>query len=92
MKFVILNGVRRSLASREAGRKTVPAIIFREGHTPQRRARMRLDSLFSFKATIDYDGRFVKIVPPIDEPITVEPIGARGQTKALIPLMDVRLV
>ena len=88
--FYILNGVRRALACREAGRKTVPAIIYRDGHRPELRPRMRLASLYSPKESIISDMRFFQIIPPIREPISVEPLGARGQTRS-VPLAKIRI-
>jgi hypothetical protein len=88
--FYILNGVRRALACREAGRKTVPAIIYREGLPPEHRPRMRLANLFSPKESLLSDMRFFQIIPPVKEPISVEPLGARGQTR-FIPLAKVRI-
>lgn len=89
--FFILDGVRRALAAREAGRKTVPAIVFREGQAPELRPRMPLASLYSPKDAVTYDLRFLQIVPPIDEPIKVEPLGARAQPRS-VRLAAVRLV
>ena len=89
--FFILNGVRRALAAREAGLKTVPAILYREGRPPERRPRMRLAKLFSPKDSVDTNARFRQIVVPIEQPIAVEPLGARGQARS-IPLAAVRLL
>ena len=89
-KFFISNGVRRALASREAGRKTISAIIYREGRPPERRPRMRLDQLYSSKLVVEVDDRYTTIVPPIAVPIEVEALGTRGQQKS-IPLTDVVL-
>lgn len=89
--FFILNGVRRALACREAGRKTVPAILYRDGQAPEHRPRVRLTSLFTSKKTVLRDHRYLRIVPPIGDPIEVEPLGARAQSKAM-PLEAVRLV
>lgn len=88
--FYILGGVRRALASRLAGLKTVPAKIYREGRPPEYRPRMRLASLFSPKGTVPIDARFLRITPPIKEPIEVEPLGARAQPRS-VPLADVRV-
>jgi hypothetical protein len=77
--FVIQNGVRRAIASREAGRLTIPAIIRRRGERAEHRPRMRLDQLLSPKESIERDSRFLRIEPPIDEPIEVEPLGEPGQ-------------
>jgi hypothetical protein len=87
----IHNGVRRALACREAGRKTVPAVVYREGRKPELHPRMRLDRLFSPKATVARDVRFLRIVPPIVSPIEVELLGDRNQPIS-VPLSRVRLV
>jgi hypothetical protein len=78
-KFFILNGVRRALVAREAGRKTISAIIYREGKAPQKRPRMRLSQLHSPKHAVEMDDRYLSIELPLHEPITVEPLRARGQ-------------
>jgi hypothetical protein len=91
MKFFILNGVRRALASREDGRRTVPAILYREGRKPEFLPRMRLAKLFSSKVTVPRDHRFLSIVPPIRDAIQVEFLGRRGQPRS-VPLAKVRLV
>jgi len=44
--FFIQSGVRRALASLEAGRKTIPAIVHREGYPSEERPRLALDRLF----------------------------------------------
>jgi hypothetical protein len=88
--FFITSGVRRALASLEAGRKTVPAIIYREGKRPESRKRMPLDELFTSKTVVERDARYLRIVPPIDTAIEVEDLGERGQPGA-IPLSHVRL-
>lgn len=51
-KFLILNGVRRALASLESGRKTVPALVFREGKKPELHPRMRIDRLFAPRTAV----------------------------------------
>jgi hypothetical protein len=89
--FFILDGVRRAMACRDAGLKTVPAIVYREGQAPERRPRMRLASLFSPKETVVADRRSLGITPPIEEPISLEPLGARAQPRS-VPLAKVRRV
>jgi len=91
VKFFIQSGVRRALACREAGRKTVPAVVYRPGQPPTFHRRMSLAKLCSPKATVERDARFLRIVPPVDEPIEVEPLGERGQPRS-VPLSKVRLV
>jgi hypothetical protein len=88
--YYILEGVRRSLACHEAGLKTVPAILYREGQAPEPR-RVRLTSLFTSKRTIARNPRFLGIVPPIEVPIAIEPVGARMQPKAVWPLLTVEI-
>ena len=90
VKFYILSGVRRALATRESGRKTIRAVVYREGHAPVRR-RVRLSRLYSPKAEVKDDDRFWVIQPPILVSIDVEPLGTRAQT-ASVPLSRVRLV
>ena len=87
--FFISNGVHRAVASREAGRKTIPAVIYREGRKPEFRPRMRLDQLYSPKRSVDAVD-ITNIVPPIVVKIEVEPLGSRGQQSS-VPLKDVVL-
>jgi hypothetical protein len=89
-KFFIQNGVRRALASREDGRKTVPAILYREGRPPELFPRMRLSKLYTSKKGVPRDVRFLRIVPPIESPIEIEPLGEAGQPRA-VPLAFVQL-
>jgi hypothetical protein len=51
---------------------------------------MRLDRLLSPKESIERDSRFLRIEPPIDEPIEVEPLGEPGQP-TVVPLATVAL-
>lgn len=90
MKYFILNGVRRAVASLQAGRRTIPAIVYREGYPPKLRRRLRLDCLWSGKTRVTQDLRFLRISPPILEPIEVEWLDARRQPKT-IPLWRVVL-
>jgi hypothetical protein len=71
MRFYILNGVRRAVASLASGRKTIRAILYREGMRPKLYRRMRLDRLFSGKPSVLRDLRFLRIVPPIHEPMPI---------------------
>jgi len=89
--FFITSGVRRALASLEAGRATIPATIHREGERPEYRPRMSLHLLYSPKTSIKRDARFLRIVPPIDEPIEIEPLDARWQPRS-VPLERVRII
>jgi RHS repeat-associated protein len=88
-KFFIEGGVRRSVASREAGESQIPAIIYREGQSPERTS-VNLDQLYSPKDSIPLDARFLRIQPPIVVPIELQPLGAPGQPPS-IPIRDVRI-
>jgi len=76
-KLYIQNGVRRALAAREAGRKTIGALFHSAGTKPKRR-RVSLDQLYSPKAKVEQDARFFRIQLPIEEPIEVELLGQPG--------------
>ena len=89
-RYYIQSGVRRALVSLAAGRKTIPAHVHREGRKPEYHARLKIDQLYTSKRTVECDLRFLRIVPPITDPIEVEPLGARGQSSA-IPLAAVRV-
>jgi hypothetical protein len=94
--YYIANGVRRCVAAREAGLIDIPAIIYEAGKLP-RATRLRLTDLYSPKAAIvrdvrylrdnEYPTRVLQTQPP---PIEVEPLGLPGQTKA-VPLVQVVL-
>jgi hypothetical protein len=81
--FYIHNGVRRALAAREAGQRTIGALVLRPGKPPVLR---RLPP----KKRVELDARFQRIRPPIRNPIEVEPLGARGQSRS-VPLAEVKL-
>lgn len=89
--YFVLNGVRRALASLAEGRKTVPAILYREG-CPPRPFRASLSSLHvpASKSFVPLDHRLLQIVPPIDLPIEIERLGLRGQPRA-VPLSSVEV-
>jgi hypothetical protein len=53
MKYFIQDGVRRALASREDRRKTVPAVIIREGEKNVYRSRVDLNELYTSKRTVE---------------------------------------
>jgi len=89
-QYYIQEGVRRSVASREAGLTQVPATIFREGQAPVT-TTIPLNQLFSPKAEIPLNSRFLNIQPPIRVPITVEPLGLPGQMPTT-PISGVKLV
>jgi hypothetical protein len=89
-KFFIENGVRRSLAVREAGLSEIPATIYRPGQAPVT-TTLRLDQLFSPKTSVPVDPRFLRIQPPIHTPIEVQPLGLPGQVPT-VPIDQVLLV
>jgi RHS repeat-associated protein len=89
-QYYIENGVRRSVASREAGAKDIPATIFREGQPPEN-TTLNLDQLNSPKPEIPLDPRFQNIKPPIQTPIQVQPMGVPGQLPT-VPIHDVKIV
>lgn len=96
-QYFIEQGVRRSVAAREAGLKDVPARIHEPG-SPPLLARVALDQLHSPKPFILRDHRHIrnteyptlvlKTEPP---PIDVQPLGQPGQGKTT-PLMQVALL
>ena|SRR5260370_5753378 len=95
-QFFIQQGVRRSVAAREAGLPDIPAIIFEPGKSP-RQQRIALSDLHSPKLSIPRDFRYIrgceyptmvlKTEPP---PIEVETLGLPGQKKT-VPLPQVAL-
>jgi len=89
-KLYILNGVRRALSYREAGRKTIWALFYQAGSRSVLR-RVRLDQLYSPKSKIEQDARFFRIRPPTYDPIEVESLGQPGQLQ-VVPLGNVKLV
>jgi RHS repeat-associated protein len=88
--YYIQNGVRRSVASREAGLDEIPATIYELGRPPVTTI-LKLDQLHSPKPEILSDPRFQRIQPPIYTPIEVEPLGLPGQM-ATTPVRHVRLL
>jgi hypothetical protein len=89
-QYYIQEGVRGSVAVREAGLTEVPATIFREGQAPVT-TTLPINQLFSPKDAILRDSRFLSIQPPIQVPIRVQPLGLPGQGQP-IPLLDVKLL
>ncbi len=92
-QYYIQDGVRRSLAAREAGLSDVPATIFRQGHKPIT-TRIPLDRLNSPKPSIPRDSRYLdrNLAPTLSgsepPPISVEPLGQPGQLPTTpIPLL-----
>ena len=94
--YFVAAGVRRCVAAREAGLVNIPAVIYEPGQPPVR-TRLLLDQLYSPKAAVardfrylrncDYPTRVLKTEPP---PIEVEPLGLPGQTGS-VPLAQVVL-
>ena len=89
-RYYIQSGVRRAVASQQRLLTEIPAIIYRSGRTPVN-SRLNLSQLYSPKAEIALDQRFIGIVPPIHTPIEVEPLGLPGQLPS-VPVSQVRLV
>jgi hypothetical protein len=86
--FYIQDGVRRAVASREAGRRTIPAIIYQEGRKPKGQS-VKLSQLHSPKHKLPVDDRFFRITPPISIPIQIELLGLPGQLPT-VPLAKVK--
>ena len=86
----ILNDVRRAIAVRETGRKTIWA-LFHQAGTRSVLQRVRLDRLYSPKASVEQNPRFLRIQLPIDKPIEVEALGLPDQSPA-VPLAKVKLM
>src|SRR5437879_2934070 len=96
-QYYILEGVRRSVAAREAGLKDILAQIIRAG-TPDVFVRIPVDQLHSRKQQIPRDHRYIryteyptlvlKTQPP---PIAVELLGLPGQ-QPTVPIAQVLLM
>ena len=94
--YYIKEGVRRSVAAREAGLTDIPAIIVEQGK-PDVQTRISLAQLHSPKHTIPRDYRYIryteyptlvlKTEPP---PIVVERLGLPGQSPS-VPIAQVTL-
>lgn len=97
-QYYIAEGVRRSVAAREAGLRMIRAILHEPGH-PDRLVYVSPDQLHSPKRSISAsDPRYRRaaqgmatpagrnVIPPIE----IEPLGRTGQTGS-IPLKDVLL-
>ena len=89
-QYYIENGVRRSVASQQAGLNQIPAIIYQEGQAPISTI-LNLDQLFSPKFELPLDPRFLNIQPPIQVPIEVQPLGLPGQMPT-VPLNQIKLI
>lgn len=89
-RYYIQSGVRRAVASQQRLLSEIPAVIYQPGRTPVK-SRLNLNQLYSPKAEITLDQRFLAIVPPIHTPIEVELLGLPGQLPS-VPVSQVRLV
>ncbi len=95
-QYYIKEGVRRSVATREAGLKDIPSIIVEEGK-PDVRTRLSLDQLHSPKQTVLRDYRYIRhteyptlVLRTEPPPIVVELLGLPNQT-ATVPIAQVTL-
>jgi hypothetical protein len=97
-QYYIAEGVRRSVAAREAGLKVIRAILRQPGQL-DRIVYVSPDQLHSPKHSISasdprYQRAAAGMATPAGRsampPIEIEPLGAAGQTSS-IPLKDVQL-
>jgi hypothetical protein len=95
-QFFIQEGVRRSVAAREAGLPDITAIIYEPGQPP-RTQRIPLTDLHSPKLSIPRDSRYIrfceyptKVLKTEPPPIEVEPLSLPRQKKS-VPLQQVTL-
>jgi hypothetical protein len=86
-RYYILQGVRRCVASREAGKVDIAANIHEPGKAA-RFARLPLDQLESPKTFVLRDYRYIRyseypiqVMKKEPLPIDVEPLGLPGQKK-----------
>lgn len=96
--YLIMQGVRRAVAAREAGKADVPVVIHDPGK-PDVVTRLSLDDLVTTKPSVARDTRYIRYTeyptlvlgtePP---PIEVQPLGLPGQTGRAIPLRTVPLI
>jgi hypothetical protein len=94
--YYIKEGVRRSVAAREAGLTDIPAIIVEQGKADVQ-TRISLVQLYSPKSTVPRDYRYIryseyptlvlKTEPP---PVIVELLGLPGQAPS-VPIFHVTL-
>ncbi|NNJ27377.1 hypothetical protein [Alienimonas chondri] len=99
-QYYVAGGVRRSVAAREAGAATLPAMLFRDGFPPQPidvpLAALHVPETKDVISRTSSRYRQVLVDLPriltgtMNAPIEVQPLGARGQS-ASIPLAAVRL-
>jgi hypothetical protein len=95
--YLIKEGVRRSVATREAGRSEIPAVIIESGKADVM-TRLSLSLLYSTKASTPRDSRYIRLIEyPVQvlglEPpaIEVEPITNPRVIKYSTPLALVTL-
>ncbi len=97
-RYYVAEGVRRSVAAREAGIKVIRAILRQPGKN-DRIVNVALEQLYSPKRSISAsDPRYQRaargMATPVGRssmpPIEIEPLGTAGQTSS-IPLKDVQL-
>ena len=96
--YFILSGVRRSLATREAGRPDVPGVLVVSGQ-PDVHTRLPLDVLYTTKSVVPRDVRYLRdsyyptVVLGAEPPgIEVEPVYDANKLKHLTPIPAVRFV
>lgn len=96
--YLIRAGVRRAVATREAGRADIPAVIVRSG-LPDLTTRLRLDELFSPKAVVLRDSRYIRdteyptlVLGTEPPPILVHPLNNPTSASRFTPLLRVQLV
>lgn len=95
--YMILQGVRRCVASNAAAKTDVPAIIHRPGQ-PDVLVQVSLDELFSPKPHILRDHRYIRdseyrtlVLGTEPPPITITPVSSKAAAR-LTPTRQVRLI
>jgi hypothetical protein len=96
--YFVLSGVRRCLATREAGRPAVPVAVVVSGR-PDVHTRLTLAELFTTKSTVPRDARYLRnsyhptVVLGTEPPgVEVEPVYDANRLKRLTPIPAVLLV
>jgi hypothetical protein len=96
--YFVLAGVRRCLATREAGRPDIPAAVIVSGR-PDVYTRLPLDQLYTTKPTVPRDARYLRDThyPTVilgTEPtgVMVEPVYDANRLKYLTPIPAVVFV
>ena len=71
--YLIKEGVRRSVATREAGRTDIPAVIIEPGKADVS-TRIPLSMLYSTKSSTPRDSRYIRLVEvePITNPLVIK--------------------